>query len=75
MGRAHTGLTLADVKAAVESGNRNDGAGRLANGENALIVRAVGAIRTLDAPRREGVAVTLEDGAFGRAAVPPTLRP
>ena len=42
------GLTLADVKAAVESGNRNDGAGRLANGENALIVRAVGAIRTLD---------------------------
>lgn len=45
---AAAGLTLADVKAAVESGNRNDGAGRLANGENALIVRAVGAIRTLD---------------------------
>ena len=42
------GLTMADVKAAVESGNRNDGAGRLANGENALIVRAVGAIKTLD---------------------------
>lgn len=42
------GLTLDDVKAAVESGNRNDGAGRLANGENALIVRAVGAIQTLD---------------------------
>ncbi|MBX9664442.1 CusA/CzcA family heavy metal efflux RND transporter [Novosphingobium sp.] len=42
------GLTMADVKAAVEAGNRNDGAGRLANGENALIVRAVGAIRTLD---------------------------
>jgi cobalt-zinc-cadmium resistance protein CzcA len=45
---AAAGLTLADVKAAVESGNRNDGAGRLANGENALIVRAVGAIQTLD---------------------------
>ncbi|MBU6394387.1 MAG: CusA/CzcA family heavy metal efflux RND transporter [Sphingomonadales bacterium] len=42
------GLTMADVKAAVESGNRNDGAGRLANGENALIVRAVGAIKALD---------------------------
>jgi len=42
------GLTMADVKVAVESGNRNDGAGRLANGENALIVRAVGAIKTLD---------------------------
>ncbi len=42
------GLTLADVKAAIEAGNRNDGAGRLANGENALIVRAVGAVQTLD---------------------------
>lgn len=42
------GLTLADVKAAIEVGNRNDGAGRLANGENALIVRAVGAIQTLE---------------------------
>lgn len=45
---AAAGLTLADVKTAVESGNRNDGAGRLANGENALIVRAVGAIQKLD---------------------------
>lgn len=45
---AAAGLTLAEVKAAIEAGNRNDGAGRLNNGEDALIVRAVGAIRTID---------------------------
>ncbi|WP_298668640.1 CusA/CzcA family heavy metal efflux RND transporter [uncultured Sphingomonas sp.] len=45
---AAAGLTLAEVKAAIEAGNRNDGAGRLNNGEDALIVRAVGAIRTVD---------------------------
>lgn len=44
---AAAGLSLADLQAAIEAGNRNDGAGRLANGENALIVRAVGAIRTV----------------------------
>ncbi len=42
---AAAGLTIADLRDAIESGNRNDGAGRLANGEEALIVRAVGAIR------------------------------
>ncbi|MBT2187885.1 efflux RND transporter permease subunit [Sphingobium nicotianae] len=40
------GLTIADLRQAIESGNRNDGAGRLADGEDALIVRAVGAIRS-----------------------------
>lgn len=44
---AQAGLSVADLRDAIESGNRNDGAGRLANGEEALIVRAVGAIRTL----------------------------
>lgn len=42
------GLTIADLKQAIESGNRNDGAGRLADGEDALIVRAVGAIQSED---------------------------
>lgn len=42
------GLSLAQVEAALASGNRNDGAGRLAAGEEALIVRAEGAIQTLD---------------------------
>ena len=39
-------LSVADLRTAIESGNRNDGAGRLSDGEEALIVRAVGAIRT-----------------------------
>ena len=41
-------LSIADVRGAIESGNRNDGAGRLTAGEESLIVRAVGAIRTVD---------------------------
>lgn len=39
-------LSIAQLKAAIESGNRNDGAGRLVTGEEALIVRTVGAIQT-----------------------------
>ncbi len=42
------GLSTADIAAAIDSGNRNDGAGRLTTGEEALIVRSTGAIRTLD---------------------------
>ncbi|MFN4020900.1 MAG: efflux RND transporter permease subunit [Erythrobacter sp.] len=45
---AAAGLSTADLVAAIEASNRNDGAGRLASGEEALIVRATGAIRTLD---------------------------
>ena len=41
-------LSLADLRGAIESGNRNDGAGRLTSGEESLIVRAVGAIRTIN---------------------------
>lgn len=37
-------LSIEDLKTAIERGNRNDGAGRLTVGEEALIVRAVGAI-------------------------------
>jgi cobalt-zinc-cadmium resistance protein CzcA len=45
---AAAGLSTADLVAAIEASNRNDGAGRLTSGEEALIVRATGAIRTLD---------------------------
>ncbi|MDE2563759.1 MAG: efflux RND transporter permease subunit [Sphingomonadales bacterium] len=45
---AAAGLSIEDLRTAIESGNRNDGSGRLATGEEALIVRAVGAIQTLD---------------------------
>jgi len=45
---AAAGLTVSDLTAAIEGGNRNDGAGRLVTGEEALIVRSTGAIRTLE---------------------------
>jgi cobalt-zinc-cadmium resistance protein CzcA len=45
---ASAGLSTADLAAAIEASNRNDGAGRLRSGEEALIVRATGAIRSLD---------------------------
>ena len=43
---AAAGLGVADIKAAIAASNRNDGAGRLSDGEKALVVRAEGAIRT-----------------------------
>ena len=57
------GLAFGDVVAAIERNNRNDGAGRLNEGEETLIVRAEGAIRSLDDLRklvvgtRDGVAI------------------
>lgn len=45
---ASTGLTINDLTAAIEAANRNDGAGRISAGEEALIVRSVGAIQTLE---------------------------
>jgi cobalt-zinc-cadmium resistance protein CzcA len=44
---ASAGFTIADIKNAISTGNRNDGAGRLGEGEEALIVRAVGAVQTI----------------------------
>jgi cobalt-zinc-cadmium resistance protein CzcA len=60
------GLRIDDLKTAIEQANRNDGAGRVSEGEEALIVRAVGAIRTLDDLREvtimhEGAAMRLGD--------------
>jgi cobalt-zinc-cadmium resistance protein CzcA len=57
-------LSIDDLKAAIERGNRNDGAGRLAVGEEALIVRAVGAIR--DAADIERMAIVARNGAIVR---------
>ncbi|MBU6260870.1 MAG: efflux RND transporter permease subunit [Burkholderiales bacterium] len=45
---AAAGLHFRDLVLAIGRNNRNDGAGRLDAGENTLIVRAEGAIRTLD---------------------------
>jgi cobalt-zinc-cadmium resistance protein CzcA len=43
---AAAGLGVADLVAAIEANNRNDGAGRLSDGEKALVVRSEGSIQT-----------------------------
>ena len=45
---AARGLGVKELQAVLETNNRNDGAGRLNDGEEALLVRAEGAIRQLD---------------------------
>ncbi|TNC98934.1 MAG: czcA1 [Rhodocyclaceae bacterium] len=41
-------LTLTDLRRALETNNRNDGAGRLTEGEESLLVRVEGSVKTLD---------------------------
>lgn len=66
------GLRVSDIKTAIEQTNRNDGAGRIDDGEEALIVRAVGAIHGLEDLRqvmvatRAGKSVRLGDVATVR---------
>jgi cobalt-zinc-cadmium resistance protein CzcA len=43
---AAAGLSVADLTEAISANNRNDGAGRLSDGEKALVVRSEGAVRT-----------------------------
>lgn len=45
---AAAGIGLESLHAAVQAGNRNDGAGRAAAGESTLIVRSVGAVASLE---------------------------
>ncbi len=45
------GVTLQMLQQALEANNRNDGAGRINDGEEALLVRAEGRIKTLDDAR------------------------
>ncbi|MGE3475788.1 MAG: efflux RND transporter permease subunit [Rhodospirillaceae bacterium] len=61
---AVTGLTYGDLRDAVERGNRNDGAGRLNEGEESLIVRAVGAAQS--AADLENMVLAARDGALIR---------
>ena len=47
--RMHTlGITLDELRTALEDNNRNDGAGRLNDGEESLLVRTEGSIQSLD---------------------------
>lgn len=40
---AMAGISLDDIRTALENNNRNDGAGRMSEGEEALVVRSIGA--------------------------------
>ena len=42
------GLSTAQIKSAIEANNRNDGAGRLGEGDEVLLVRTEGSIKTQD---------------------------
>jgi cobalt-zinc-cadmium resistance protein CzcA len=44
---AARGITFAALQQAIQSNNRNDGAGRISDGDEALLVRAEGSIKTL----------------------------
>jgi len=61
---AAAGLTVADLRSAIMAGNRNDGAGRLAEGEEALIVRVVGAVETVEDLRAQ--VITTRSGGVVR---------
>jgi cobalt-zinc-cadmium resistance protein CzcA len=53
-------LSLEQLQQALLANNRNDGAGRLGQGEESLLVRSDGSIRTLDDVR--AIALTSRDG-------------
>lgn len=53
------GLHLSDLQQAISDNNRNDGAGRLQDGEAALLVRAEGAFKSLDDVRNTLIKASL----------------
>ncbi len=63
---AAVGLSTADIKERIERNNRNDGAGRLGEGDEVLLVRTEGNIRNQDDLR--AVVVGSKDGAPIRLA-------
>jgi cobalt-zinc-cadmium resistance protein CzcA len=62
-------ISMAQLTSALENNNRNDGAGRMTDGEEALIVRAEGRIKTLDdvgvivVGNKNGIPITVADVA------------
>ncbi len=57
---AARGITLAQLKEAIHANNRNDGAGRLGEGGEVLLVRGEGSVTTLDDLR--AVVIDVKDG-------------
>jgi len=60
------GVTLAALAQALEANNRNDGAGRVRDGEETLVVRAEGAVRTIDDVK--AIVITARDGGVVRVS-------
>jgi len=60
------GVALAALKDALERNNRNDGAGRIRDGEETLVIRVAGNIRTLE--DIQSIVVASRDGAPVRLA-------
>ncbi|SPB14125.1 cation transporter [Caballeronia novacaledonica] len=60
------GLSTATLKRAIEANNRNDGSGRLGEGDEVLLVRAEGSIRTADDLR--AIVISAENGTPVRLA-------
>lgn len=66
---AARGVDVLMLEAALTGNNRNDGAGRLSEGEETLLVRSEGRIRSLDdvrsivVARRDGMPILVEDVA------------
>ena len=63
---AAVGLSTAKLKAAIEANNRNDGAGRLGEGDEVLLVRSEGSVKTQDDLR--AIVVASKDGRTIRLA-------
>jgi cobalt-zinc-cadmium resistance protein CzcA len=69
---AAVGLSSARLKAAIEANNRNDGAGRLGEGDEVLLVRSEGSVKTQDDLRaivvanKDGRTIRLSDVALVR---------
>ena len=58
---AASGVNVAQLRDVIRANNRNDGAGRLGEGDEVLLVRAEGSVKTLDDLR--AIVVTVRDGA------------
>ena len=57
---AASGISMAQLREAIRANNRNDGAGRLGEGEEVLLVRTEGSVTSLDDLR--ALVVTVKDG-------------
>ena len=58
---AASGVTITQLKDAIAANNRNDGAGRLGEGDEVLLVRSEGSITSLDDLR--AIVVTMKNGS------------